>query len=616
MKGGVLVFILIMLVLGGVVYTIIVHNYSWRVSYTNTVSTSPTEAESDTSTKTESRYMYPRFLQINNATFIYDERYSALASEKFNISEVVEALMIYSPSDSVLEFHIAVSNNSRFYEQLWSIWNNTAIIFAEPAPGIVAGPYGFIEGPLPLDDIYRALIGPIAYVGIWETSVSIPVRPKLVEIADILETDGSRIHVDLSYYTRILKDKERANETVSTPLIDLGKWSTTINGTKADVHVFARFDLPFLCTAHLSPDIYPNIHPSDFQSIIPLFWYRDPCFYNIILPGIRFVADFLGLDYRGRAMLVKNMFGSLSTADSNMISFADVLVNGGSCREFAFYSMVLARALGISRVYMLAVSPGSGGSGWVIAPSIAGHALSVTDDPSIGDANHRLVINGKTYYVFVDNGWALRHWDEFISMARNSRAYLMYPNPRYVGNLSLTDIAFSKFLRDLDGWCPASYITDKPVAVLLNETTLVLVYNIDEEQSPRAFTESIWWESDYMDRFNLSIPLYNVSSSYTVAIFKRWLKWAREDPGHYTIKMDNETSPSYIEIFTGTTVCNYVNLTCYPGWRLLAGYYKAKLKNGLYESMKLCPSTAFVYNKYLYRIVLEIPMQITEVSIS
>ena len=643
MKAGVVILVLLLL-LGCVVYVTVLHPLEKAAHETQTSSSTtmlppseaPTVLPKEFTSSTPIQYTYPQVMYVNNITLVYREEYGAvLASEKIDVGGLASIRLFYDPREGYLEFFVDVRNYNEFYRLLAELWNRSAAIYAEPPPNVVMTPYSLIEGPIPLGDAYDHLVSLLEkHVNVWsiDGDTVFGVHVHAVKLSSVVETDGMVLHVDLSKYTSKLKSEEAFREITVSKRFRLGAWRVYINGTEKEMEIVVRFVVPAPLTVYWSL----GLHSSDIQYLVPLFWYRDPYFYKVVVPSFKFIAEFLGLNCTGKAMLIRNFSSSLDVSDENIANFGDFLLRGGSCREFAFYSMMLARELGIDNVYMLTASPKTGSGGWVIAPTVYGHALTVTDDPAIGDISHNLTFDGKRFYVFVDNGWAVSHWDKFLSMVMDGIAYLVYPNPQYVGEPSLTDIYFSMYLLSLNDWRPYS----APIAVVENNSILVVVY---DEYEGRAFLESsvaLGLQPRYMERFDLSIPLYNVSSSIA-KLFRYELRMK-----HGVVKVDNPGDPHSIEIWVRCpktihelnvrecvnktcTVYRYIvcacglcfktNNTklcspepCWPEWFVYAHYRKALYPNGMYEEIQL----PYSESQALYRIAVKIPLIVHKASTS
>ena len=644
MKTSIAILILL-LVLGGIVYVAVLNPLD-NFAYNNTNTTrGPTVTQQSKTTSTLSETpSYPLVIHVNGIELEFREEWGfKYASQELNVSDLASIRIFYDPKEDHLEFLIDIKNYSEFYETVKELWNKSAIIYAEPSPGIVVSPYHFIVGPIPLNDVYDHLARYLRkHVGIWMTEAATPVTIQTVSLNRIIESGGTVLHLDLSKYMTSVNDESSFRSITTMPTYkgyDVGVWKVVMNGVERNIRVRIRFTIPSALLLHWVLEL----HPSDIRYIVPLIWYRDPYFYEVAVPAFKFITDFLKLNYTDKAQLIKNFFGSLNTSDINVANFGDVLVKGGSCREYAFYSMMLARELGIDKVYILAVEPKEETNGWVIGPGIVGHALSVTDDPLIGDTAYNITINEKTFYVFVDNGWAISHWDEFLAMLREGRGFLVQPNPKYDGYPSLTDIDFSRFILGFDNQKPSCGVA--PIAVVVNSSTLVLVY---DEYGDTTFLEasdirSTLPNSSYMERFNTSIPLYNVSSLYT-DMFRSELEQVVKNDGvvkvynqsnSYSIiawykcpktvhevnqkLCTNETCKVYKYMVCVCNICSLTNTTklcspepCQPEWRIHAFYEKLKYPNGFYEEIVI----HYTKQVALYRIVVSIPLIFQRIDIS
>lgn len=659
MKADIIVFLFLVL-LAGVAYIVILHpieksketisltqtsSPTTITSLNTTISSSTIETtvsnESALNTPIQSQHTHPWVIRVNNVTLTYREEYGMIyASEEMNVSGLTDITILYNPREDYLEFFVGVKDYNSLCKLLKDIWNKSAIIYAEPPPNVVMSPYDLIVGPIPLGDAYNHLAGFLAkHVRTWSISEEGTVSDvyiRMVRLSEVVETNGMVLHLDLTEYMNKLNNAESFRSIITSPTykgFEVGKWKVKINGVERGIVVRIRFVIPTALFLHH----ILKLHPSDVQYIVPLLWYKDPYFYKVVVPAFKFIADFLNLNYTSKAQLIKNFFSSLKRIDKNTVNFGDVLASGGSCKEFAFYSMMLARELGINNVYMLAVSPRTSTGRWVIAPRVYGHALTVTDDSTIGDTSHSIIINGKKFYVFVDNGWALNHWDKFLSMLKNGVAYLIYPNPQYGGEPSLTDISLSMYLLSLDKWKPRGIA---PVAVIENGSALVIVY---DEYGSQAFLESSGLSPNYMERFNILIPLYNVSSRVswlfrdemkrmvetgrgTVKVYNRSnsysiIVWVKSPKTVYKVnekRCTKGTCTLYKYVVCMGNLCFMTNRTklcspepCWPEWIVDAYYNRVVYPNGMYEEIQLPhlhPKQA------LYRIVVKIPLIIQKVT--
>jgi len=254
------------------------------------------------------------------------------------------------------------------------------------------------------------------------------------------------------------------------------------------------------------------------------------------------------------------------------------------CREFGFYSALLAKELGIDRVYMLVAVPKVDPGRWIIlSPEEVGHMMSVTDDPLIGDTRYSISVGGRTLYLFVDNGWAISNWEEFLSMLRDGEAFLLYFNPQYSGRLSLTDIRFSRYLRSLAGELVGSY----PYLLgVVRDGYAILVYDVDKD---RAFMEPPKSVED--DRFDPTIPLTNVTSWYT------WMFWEEVESALRAggkVEIINETNTYKLIAKWYESCFDIIEISTEEGVKkvaipkpqcLAATYEKCVYPNGVYEEV-------------------------------
>jgi|GEM_PF-3462225 len=547
------------------------------------------EATQEVSTPAKS---YPRTVYINGVELEFSEHHIKYFSQGLGVSEVIEVQVVYDPEGEILEFWVDV-NSSKLYEAVRGVWNESGVIYAEPNPPF--GSQSFIEGSIPVADVYRHLED----LQLWIESSKYGI-PRVVTIREIVESGGEAIGVNISRYTSALSSEDQFSALLYK-VYSVGHYPVRVDGVERDVWVRVRFAVPQALVAHRML----GIRSSSILRVVEMVWYRDPYFYEVVAPAFRFIADFLNLDYVGRAQLIKEFFSTLRSSRVHATNFGDVLVGGGVCREFGFYSALLAKELGIDRVYMLVAVPKVKPGGWIIlSPEEIGHMIAVTDDPLIGDTRYSISVAGRTLYLFVDNGWAIRNWEEFLSMLRDGEAFLLYFNPQYSGRLSLTDIRFSMYLRGLAG----VLVGGIPYLLgVVRNGYAILVYDVDKD---RAFMEPPKTAED--DRFDPSIPLTNVTSWYT------WMFWEELKLAN---KVEVETGPGVYEVIAKAheSCFDIIEIRTEEGVKkvaipkpncILAKYGRYTYPNGVYEEVEVYGDGA----RGLYRIVASIPIIVQRVE--
>jgi len=535
---------------------------------------------------------YPRKIHINGVELEFSEYHEKYFSQRLSISEAGTVRVVYDPGEEELEFWVDV-NSSRMYEAVKRLWNESGVIYAESNPPF--GLQSFIEGPIPVNDVYRHL----GDLQLWIKSSKYGI-PRVVTIREIVETRGGIIGVNISRYISDV-DGEDQFSALLYKVYSVGRYPVRVDGVEKNVWVSVRFATPQALVAHRML----GIRSSSILRVVEMVWYRDPYFYEVVAPAFRFIADFLNLDYVARAQLIKEFFRLLRSSRVHATNFGEVLVGGGACSEFGFYSALLARELGIDRVYMLVAVPKVDPGSWIIlSPEEVGHMMSVTDDPSIGDTRYAIRVGSKTLYLFVDNGWAISNWEEFLSMLRDGEAFLLYFNPQYSGRLSLTDIRFSRYLRSLAGELVGSY----PYLLgVVRDGYAILVYDVDKD---RAFMEPPKTAEDV--RFDPTIPLTNVTSWYT------WMFWeeVRSALGAGgKVEIINESNTYKLTAKWYESCFDIVEIRTEEGVKkvaipkprcLAASYEKREYPNGDYEEVVVYGDGA----RGLYRIVASVPIMI------
>jgi len=228
-------------------------------------------------------------------------------------------------------------------------------------------------------------------------------------------------------------------------------------------------------------------------------------------------------------------------------------------------------------------------------------------------------------------------------MLSEGRGLLIQANPKYDGYPSLTDIDFSRFILSFGRQKPSYGVA--PIAIVVNSSTLVLIY---DEYGDMAFLEasdihSTLPGSSYMERFNTSIPLYNVSSLYTdmfrseleqvvknggiVKVYNKsnsysiiaWYKCPKAVHEGNWKSCTNETCKVYRYMVCVCDICALSNTTklcspepCQPEWRIHAYYEKLRHPNGFYEEIVIY----YTERVALYRIVVKIPLIFQRINIS
>jgi hypothetical protein len=533
---------------------------------------------------------YPRTVYINGVELEFSEYHEKYFSQSLSISEVAAVQVVFDPEAEELEFWVDV-DHSKLYEAVKRLWNESAVIYAEPSPPFAS--QMLIEGPLPVNDVYRHL---------WELQDRLELAnwrdAQLVTLREIVESAGKAIGVNISRYAPALSSEDQF-APITFEAYGVGYYTVRVDGAERSVWVRVRFAIPRALVAHWML----GIRSSSILRVVEMVWFRDPYFYEVVAPAFRFIADFLELDYVARAQLIKEFFRLLRSSSVHATNFGDVLVGGGVCREFGFYSALLARELGVDRVYMLVAVPKVDPGRWIIlSPEEVGHMMSVTDDPLIGDTRYSISVGGRTLYLFVDNGWAISNWEEFLSMLRDGEAFLLYFNPQYSGRLSLTDIRFSMYLRSLAG----ELVGAIPYLLgVVRDGYAILVYDVDKD---RAFMEPPKSVED--DRFDPTIPLTNVTSWYT------WMFWEEVESALRAggkVEIINETNTYELIAKWYESCFDIIEISTEEGVKkvaipkpqcLAASYEKRVYPNGVYEEVVVYGDGA----RGLYRIVASIPI--------
>ena len=522
--------------------------------------------------------------------------YDTYSSQDIDISDAAKITILYSPIKNYLEFVVKIKNATKLYETAKSVWNETGLIYSERV--YTGGLYRVFWIPVPLNDAHGRLFE--IFVRMYRAWTGADYEMlHMTTVRELLDTKGEVVKTKLWYVESVTSEKFYAMTSFET--VSVGAWRVKVGDTEERVMVGIKFEIPEPLLAHS-----PN--KEEYILSAQLVWYRDPYFYEVAVPAFKFVADFLNLDYVGRAQLIRNFFSSLGVSGVNAANFGEVLARGGSCREYAFYSMMLAKELGVRGVYMLLAMPRASPENWIILTQAPiGHAVAVTDDPSIGDSEYSITFGGKTFYVFVDNGWALANWEEFLSMVRDGVAYLAQPNPQYNG-LSPGDIHLTLFLLGI----LRDYF---PFNTVVNGSLVIVVYSEYADSTPISDHPPVLEPTN--ERFNLSIPLYNVSM-YVTDLFRYDMRSVLSIGG--VLEVENTTNyygffvKRYESCFDVIRVC--VEGRCeevlIPKPDCRVGYYgKYLYPNGVYEVVE-------VYSSYRYptahRVAFYLPLIIQNVK--